>query len=71
MPMYEYICADCDHAFEELILADEKPLCPECESPNAEKQFSTFAAIGSPKPELGPGPCGTCGDPQGPGACSI
>ena len=71
MPIYEYACADCGHRFEELILADEKPLCPECESASAEKQLSAFAAIGSPKPELGPAPCGTCGDPQGPGACSM
>ena len=71
MPIYEYACEDCGHRFEELIFSDEKPLCPKCESASAEKQLSTFSAMGSPKPELGPGPCGTCGDPNGPGACSI
>jgi len=71
MPIYEYVCADCRNRFEELIFADEQPLCPECESANAEKQLSVFAAIGDPKPERGADPCGTCGDPQGPGACSM
>ena len=53
MPIYEDVSADCAHHFEELIFSDEQPLCPKCENANAEKQLSTFAAIGSPQAERG------------------
>ena len=75
MPIYEYVCRDCGEAFEELVFGEERPRCPRCESARAEKQFSAFAVGGgaAPGPELGSGPgaCGTCGDPRGPGACSL
>lgn len=71
MPIYEYLCAGCGHAFEALVYGSERPRCPECESEELEKQFSTFAARGETRPDLsGPGACGTCGDPRGPGSCS-
>ena len=35
-----------------------------------EKLLSVFAVNGPSQPELPPG-CGTCGDPRGPGACSL
>ena len=72
MPIYQYVCVDCDHAFEDLIFGDEQPRCPRCESGHAEKQFSVFAtrsaSVADPPT---PGPCGTCGDPRGPGAYSM
>ena len=77
MPVYEYICEKCRHAFEELVLGDEVPACPECQSRKLEKRYSTFATSGgahpAPRPETegGWGGCGTCGDPRGPGACSL
>lgn len=47
MPLYEYACSDCSHRFEILqrIGEDADGLeCPECESAELEKQFSTFAS---------------------------
>lgn len=70
MPIYEYLCAGCGHAFEALVYGSERPRCPACEGTRLEKQLSTFAAPsgGETRPE--PGGCGTCGDPRGPGACA-
>lgn len=72
MPIYEYVCTRCQHAFEALVYGSERPRCPQCESQELEKQFSAFAPRGETQPERGaPGGCGTCGDPRGPGACSM
>ena len=74
MPVYEYVCRRCDHAFEELVLGAERPACPKCGGADPEKKFSVFAAGGESKSaEAGPDPgaCGTCGDPRGPGACAM
>jgi putative FmdB family regulatory protein len=71
MPIYEYVCSGCGHAFEALIYGSERPRCPECSGEELEKQFSTFAARGETSPDAAPGACGTCGDARGPGACAL
>ena len=48
MPIYEYIC-ECGHEFEILVANSRtKPQCPQCGSKKLSRQFSTFAAHGSP-----------------------
>jgi putative FmdB family regulatory protein len=45
MPIYEFLCARCDHAFEELFRArdpERRVRCPECGSLRVEKQWSAF-----------------------------
>jgi putative FmdB family regulatory protein len=73
MPIFEYICKQCDHAFEALVYGNEKASCPKCQSKRLEPQLSVFAvnAKGSPSSAPAAGPCGSCGDPRGPGACSL
>jgi putative FmdB family regulatory protein len=79
MPVYEYACRECRHEFEELVRGDERPSCPRCSSRSLEKRFSVFAAQGGDAPRGSPGrsavppigSCGSCGDPRGPGACSL
>ncbi|MEE9258546.1 MAG: zinc ribbon domain-containing protein [Nitrospinaceae bacterium] len=75
MPIYEYICKKCDHEFELIISRSDKPECPECKSKSLDKQHSTFAASvkegGSPKSSMPEPPCGSCGDPRGPGVCGM
>jgi putative FmdB family regulatory protein len=47
MPLYEYTCQECGHRFEVLQRIGEGPEgveCPQCESENIEKEFSTFAS---------------------------
>ncbi|MBL6720257.1 MAG: zinc ribbon domain-containing protein [Planctomycetes bacterium] len=72
MPIREFVCTACAHPFEELVLGAEQIHCPRCEAPDPERQLSAFQARGAAAPEpSGPGGCGTCGDPRGPGSCSL
>ena len=73
MPIFEYICEECHHEFEALVYGRDKANCPKCQSQKLTPQLSVFAvsAKGSPTKAAPPGPCGSCGDPRGPGACSL
>jgi putative FmdB family regulatory protein len=72
MPIFEYICKECDHEFEALVYGNEKASCPKCHSKKLAPQLSVFAvaAKGTSTP-VASGACGTCGDPRGPGSCSM
>ncbi len=73
MPLFEYTCKKCGHEFEELVLGTASPACPSCYSQKLEKLLSTFTVgnhSGSEVSHEAMAPCGTCGDPQGPGACA-
>jgi putative FmdB family regulatory protein len=73
MPIFEYICRDCHHQFETLVTGSRVPVCPSCQGGALDKQLSVFA-VSSPGPRKrapAAGACGTCGDPRGPGACSL
>jgi putative FmdB family regulatory protein len=73
MPIFEYICKECDHQFEALVFGNKKTSCPKCSSKNLVQQLSVFAvsARSAPTSNLSSGACSTCGDPRGPGACSM
>jgi putative FmdB family regulatory protein len=72
MPIFEYICQGCQHRFEILVNGSTVPVCPSCNATKLEKQFSAFGVGGAADwASSGPGACGTCGDPRGPGACSM
>ena len=74
MPIYAYICQECSHHFESLVQGSTMPECPKCHAKNLDKQLTLFAVSGNggiDSLEGGPGGCGTCGDPRGPGACSL
>jgi putative FmdB family regulatory protein len=72
MPIFEYVCQECRHRFELLVHGATVPSCPSCKATKLEKQWSAFA-VGSTTPSYAssPGPCGTCGDPRGPGSCAL
>lgn len=76
MPLFEYSCKSCDHQFEWLTRGAATPECPSCHGTTLEKRQSTFAARtaspsgGATQVPMG-GACGACGDPRGPGACSM
>ena len=73
MPIFEYVCRECGHAFETLVTGACEPQCPSCSSQTLEKQLSVFAVPASAPTRDGPMPtaggCGRCGDPHGP--CSM
>jgi len=74
VPIFEYVCSDCHHQFETLVTRDRPPSCPTCHGLALEKQLSVFAVSAKSGPSERPvaaGPCGSCGDPRGPGACSL
>jgi putative FmdB family regulatory protein len=73
MPLYEYACQSCDHEFEALVRTGDAPQCPECSGTDLQRRLSVFAAHtqGSAGDAEPIGACGRCGDPRGPGACSM
>lgn len=73
MPIFEYICQECSHEFEALVFGKDKAACPKCQSKKLEPQLSVFAvsAKSGGAPAMSAGPCGSCSDPRGPGACSM
>ena len=69
VPIYEYRCRPCGRQFEELVFGSAPvPACPTCASSDVERVLSTVA-VGRPE-SAAAGPCGSCGDPRGPGACA-
>lgn len=75
MPIREYTCQACGHQFETLVRSAETPACTSCGSTDLEKKLSVFATRGNASSgataAAEPAACGTCGDPRGPGACSL
>jgi putative FmdB family regulatory protein len=75
MPIFEYVCRACDHHFEAIVMGPKAPKCPNCDSKRLDQQLSRFAVQGKSSGESfsadGPDPCGTCGDPNGPGSCAL
>ena len=79
MPLYEYRCQPCDHAFEALVRnGSDVVRCPKCGGDEVGKQFSVPAA--TPSGTLGYTPAsapglsmgGGCGKPGcGPGGCAM
>ena len=48
MPIYEYVCQECETTYERLVRSDSERIeCPKCGSGKKKLQFSVFA---SPKP---------------------
>ena len=43
MPIFEYVCKECQHAFEALVFGKQKAECPKCRSKKLEPQLSVFA----------------------------
>ena len=76
MPIFEYVCKECQHEFEALVFGKQKAECPKCQSKKLEPQLSAFAVsaksgAASQSSMQAAGPCGSCGDARGPGACSL
>ncbi|MBI3484409.1 MAG: zinc ribbon domain-containing protein [Acidobacteria bacterium] len=74
MPIYEYVCNDCQTPYEKLVMSSKSPIaCPKCGSKKHTQQFSKFsttnsssssASSGDSSPSSSGGPCcnpGGCG----------
>ena len=49
MPIFEFVCKDCEQPFEELIFGfnTDGVVCPSCGSEQVRKKMSTFASKAS------------------------
>jgi putative FmdB family regulatory protein len=63
VPIYEYVCMECESHFEELVRGEQEIACPDCAATNVSRQFSSFAVHGVTKPVIagGGGGGGCCG----------
>jgi putative FmdB family regulatory protein len=64
VPIYEFVCMECESHYEELVPMGRDSDCPDCGSENVRKQFSVFAAHasgGEGQPSFGGGGGGCCG----------
>ena len=75
MPIFEYVCRECEHHFEAIVMGSKAAKCPKCESKKLEQQLSRFAVQGKSSGDSfvpdAQGACGTCGNPDGPGSCGL
>lgn len=66
MPIYVYICEDCGHTFEELLLSRDSEsalTCPQCRAQHLKRIQSTFATSAGSRetaPTCGGGACSAC-----------
>ena len=70
MPIYEYLCKDCNFEFETLVRSSSQKIeCTKCKSDQVEKKFSTFgmksdgkftSSRGSSCSDCSSGNCGSC-----------
>ena len=63
MPLYEFVCDDCDRGFEELFrsMTERRRItCPQCKGRNVHKVFSTFSTAGGDASKGSGGGCATC-----------
>jgi len=70
MPIYEYVCEECDTRFEKIVINKQQEIaCPKCASRKAAIQLSVFSSAGNgasakaPSGSSGGGSCcgGGCG----------
>ena len=70
MPMYEFRCEPCDHAFETLVRSSsDVPHCPKCKGTTLLKQFSVPAAARATSGQGGALPMAQPGGGCGAGGC--
>lgn len=64
MPIFEYQCTGCGHQFEKLVMGQETPVCPDCNSPKVCKLMSTCGFLtkgdGGQTVSSSPSSCGGC-----------
>ena len=69
MPIFEYVCKDCNRQFEALVYGSQKAECPACHGKHLAQQLSVFSAHSGSARRSQPAPTssGCCGG----GACGM
>jgi putative FmdB family regulatory protein len=65
VPLYEYVCQECQHDFEALVFNGEAVTCSKCESEKVERKLSVPARPKTESASL-PTACNSSGPPCGP-----
>jgi putative FmdB family regulatory protein len=60
MPLRDFVCRDCGHAFEALVMGKDQPVCPQCNSKALDRQISTFVGRTGGKDASGSSGGGKC-----------
>ena len=75
MPIFEYICKECQHEFEALVFGKQKAECPKCQSKKLEPQLSVFAVSAKGlqvrRARWRRAPAARAAIARGPGACGM
>jgi len=61
MPIFEYVCKQCEHEFEALVYGTEKPECPKCHSKKLTAQLSYSPCGEGASSSPSANPVGGCG----------
>ncbi|HIJ91423.1 MAG: zinc ribbon domain-containing protein [Desulfobulbaceae bacterium] len=69
MPLHDFVCRACGHAFEALVMGKDQQVCPQCGSTELTKLMSTFACRTSGKGDSGDAGSSKCSGCAG-GSCS-
>lgn len=59
MPLFGFLCEDCNTEHELLVRGDAQPACPDCGSRRLRKHLSAFAPMTSASGKDAPVPCGS------------
>jgi putative FmdB family regulatory protein len=70
MPLYTYLCQDCDKEFEALVFDGDEVSCPHCQGRQLERQWGLPARPQAQTTSLPMG-CDPGLPPCGPGCCRI
>jgi putative FmdB family regulatory protein len=70
MPLYEYTCLECEHAFETLVFNGEDVECPQCHGQRLDRQWSVPARPRAESEAL-PMSCNPNLPPCGPSCCRL
>jgi putative FmdB family regulatory protein len=68
MPIFEYVCEQCNNSFEKLVMGSSEPECPSCHGKKLAQKFSVFSAAAPRTSSPAPAPMGGC---CGGGACGL
>jgi putative FmdB family regulatory protein len=60
MPIFEYLCKDCQKRFEAILYGKQQPQCPQCHGTNLDQQISKFA-VGASHAPAAASPCASAG----------
>ncbi len=67
MPLYDFVCQECEHSFETLVrTSGEKVACPECQSAKVQRQLSLPARPVNTPATSSANVCNSSGPPCGP-----